>query len=57
MILYIDVVNIRCRKATFTRTVFVSGTFDLFDAFNASCEQHLRTAFNPFLNGKKKCYV
>ena len=50
---YIDMVNIRCRKATFIRTVFVSGTFDLFDAFNAICEQHLRTAFNPFLNGEK----
>ena len=41
-------------KTTFTRSVFVSGTFDLFDKkFNVMCEQHHRTTFNPFLNGKK----
>ena len=41
-------------KGLFTRTVHVtvlmSGTFDLFDV---TCEQHLRTALNPFLNGTK----
>ena len=31
-------------------TVFVSGTFDLF---NIMCKQHHRTALNPFLNGTK----
>ena len=32
-------------------TVFVSGTFDLFDVM---CKQQNRTALNPFLNGVKK---
>ena len=31
-------------------TVFMSGTFDLFDIM---CKQHHRTALNPFLNGTK----
>ena len=38
-------------KGAFTRsvfqTIFVSGTFDLF---NVMCEQHHRVALNPFLN-------
>ena len=29
-------------------TIFVSGTFDLFDVMS---KQHNRTALNPFLNG------
>ena len=50
-----DKVENVCTKGLFTRTVnvtvFVSGTFDLFDV---TCKQHHRIAFNPFLNGTKK---
>ena len=41
-------------KDSFTRTldvtVFVSGTFDLFDVM---CKQHQKAALDPFLNGTK----
>ena len=37
-------------KRTFNVTVFVSGTFDLFDVM---CKQRHRTVLNPFFNGMK----
>ena len=37
-------------KHTFKVTVFVSGTFDLF---NVMCKQYHKNVFNPFLNGMK----
>ena len=38
-----------CKRAL-NVTIFVSGTFDIFDV---TCKRAHRTALNPFLNGTK----
>ena len=42
--------RLHVNKTLFTLNVFVN---DIFDVFNAVCEQSKRNAFNTFLNGEK----